>query len=299
MPAYNAGKYLKFAIDSILNQSYKDFELIIINDGSTDNTEEVILSYDDPRIIYIKNEQNLKLIKTLNKGIDVAHGDYISRMDSDDIAFPSLFEQELSEFEKHHDAGIVNILTYHLDESGKHIRPNRQYFAISPEACSCVCFYANMISHPGVMVRGDLMRQYRYKDSTDFLHFEDMEIWNRMFMDGIKCYTINKRLLYYRESNASINAKYAQERYTRIEEFRHSYLKQRWNFEWKSHADICDTKSFCNHFYSLLKLWNCLKNTKQINKKLYFQIILWQIHFFTGIAKRVVEGHIKIRHFNK
>lgn len=105
MPAYNAGKYLKVAIDSILNQTFKDFELIIINDGSSDNTEDIILSYDDSRIVYIKNERNLKLMKTLNKGIDKAKGEFISRMDSDDQAHPSLFERELQEFEKHPDAG--------------------------------------------------------------------------------------------------------------------------------------------------------------------------------------------------
>ncbi len=71
LPAYNAERFLKEAIDSILAQTYTNFELIVLNDGSTDRTEEIILSYDDPRIRYIKNETNLKLIKTLNKGIDL------------------------------------------------------------------------------------------------------------------------------------------------------------------------------------------------------------------------------------
>ena len=92
MPAYNAARFLRVAIDSILCQTFTDFELIIINDGSTDNTEEIIRSYTDPRIVYIKNEINLKLIKTLNKGIDAAKGEFIARMDSDDQARPTLFE---------------------------------------------------------------------------------------------------------------------------------------------------------------------------------------------------------------
>ena len=114
MPAYNAERYIAKSIQSILNQSFCDFELIIINDGSTDDTENIILSFDDPRIVYVKNERNLKIIKTLNKGLDLAKGKYISRMDSDDIALPELFEKEIKIFENRKDIGIVNILTYHV-----------------------------------------------------------------------------------------------------------------------------------------------------------------------------------------
>ena len=76
MPVYNGEKYLREAIDSILNQTCTDFEFIILNDASTDETEEIILSYDDPRIIYVKNETNLQVANTLNKGIALAKGKY-------------------------------------------------------------------------------------------------------------------------------------------------------------------------------------------------------------------------------
>lgn len=72
LPAYNAELYLKEAIDSVLSQTFTDFELIILNDGSIDRTEEIILSYNDSRIVYVKNEKNLGLIGTLNKGINLA-----------------------------------------------------------------------------------------------------------------------------------------------------------------------------------------------------------------------------------
>ena len=92
MPAYNAGKTIKESIDSILNQSFKDFEFIIINDGSTDNTEDVILSYGDKRIRYLKNDVNRGIIYTLNRGIIESKGKYIARMDSDDISLSTRFE---------------------------------------------------------------------------------------------------------------------------------------------------------------------------------------------------------------
>lgn len=288
MPAYNAGKYLKVAIDSILNQTFKDFELIIINDGSSDNTEDIILSYDDSRIVYIKNERNLKLMKTLNKGIDKAKGEFISRMDSDDQAHPFLFERELREFEKHPDAGIVNILTNHMSEDGLRIRPNRQYFKISPEVCSVVCIHANMISHPGVMVKGDLMRKYHYADDEKYLHFEDSELWCRMFADGVKCYTLCDRLLNYRMSPTSINSMYANERFFRKKKFVISYIRKRWNYCYPQLPPITDMKSLINNYNALNHFWIFLKKRRYIDSLTYWGVVKWQIHYFLGILKRIV-----------
>lgn len=112
LPVYNGENYLDKAIESILKQTYTNFELIIINDGSFDNTENIILSYNDKRIRYIKNEKNLKLIKTLNKGISLAKGLYISRMDADDIAIENLFQKQIETFTKDDTVDIVNNSIY-------------------------------------------------------------------------------------------------------------------------------------------------------------------------------------------
>ncbi len=88
MPAYNGEKFLAEAIDSVLNQTFPDFELLIVNDGSGDATETIIKGYSDNRIVYIKNDINRGLIYTLNKGVDEAKGKYIARMDVDDICLP-------------------------------------------------------------------------------------------------------------------------------------------------------------------------------------------------------------------
>lgn len=109
MPAYNAEKYIKEAIESILNQTFSNFEFIIIDDGSIDATEEIIKSFKDSRIVYIKNEKNLGLIKTLNKGISIARGEFIARMDSDDISMPQRFELQLDVFKKYKGVDIVNV----------------------------------------------------------------------------------------------------------------------------------------------------------------------------------------------
>ncbi|HFH8171719.1 TPA: glycosyltransferase family 2 protein, partial [Streptococcus agalactiae] len=97
---------LRESVDSILNQTFTDFELLIINDGSTDSSMEILNSYSDSRIRIVTNEVNLRLIKTLNKGIDLATGEYIARMDCDDIADPKRLEIQLQYMEKHPDVAV-------------------------------------------------------------------------------------------------------------------------------------------------------------------------------------------------
>ena len=100
MPVYNTKEeFLRTAIESILNQTFSNFEFIIINDGSTNNAEDVILSYKDDRIIYLKQE-NQGIVAALNNGWDRAKGEYIARMDSDDISFPDRFEKQIEYLEK-------------------------------------------------------------------------------------------------------------------------------------------------------------------------------------------------------
>ena len=96
MSVYNArADELRQAIESILNQTYKNFEFIIINDGSTNDTEDVILSYEDKRIRYVKNEVNLKIIASLNKGLKLCRGKYIARLDADDYSAPTRLEKQV------------------------------------------------------------------------------------------------------------------------------------------------------------------------------------------------------------
>ena len=204
LPVYNGERYLHQAINSILNQSYSDFELIIINDGSTDKTESIITSYTDPRIIYIKNEENLKLIKTLNKGIGLAKGQYISRMDADDIAAENLFEKQLATFNSDPSIDIVNIQTYELTEDGNLYRPFIVRKYLDNKSLKYIELFENHITHPGIMVKSELMKKYLYKDDGSVINFEDVDLWIRMLWDGAKCVTINDRLLYYRINNSSV-----------------------------------------------------------------------------------------------
>jgi glycosyltransferase involved in cell wall biosynthesis len=119
MSVYNGEQFLRKAIESILNQTFKDFEFIIINDGSTDKTQEIVDSYKDPRIVVIKNQQNIGLPKSLNKGLEIARGEYIARMDADDISLPDRLEKQVKLLDNHRNIGYVSNNWSRLTENGQ------------------------------------------------------------------------------------------------------------------------------------------------------------------------------------
>ncbi|MDC4916004.1 glycosyltransferase [Acinetobacter baumannii] len=189
LPAYNAEKYIKEAIDSVLAQSLKDFEFIIINDGSIDKTEEIVLSYSDERIVYVKNHKNLGLIKTLNKGIGLAVGKYIIRMDADDICMPQRFERQINFLEKHLEYGVVGSCALIHGTKDLYIVPE------SDEDIKNYMFIDSPFIHPSVCIRARLLKENLY--SEDFFRIEDYELWVRL-AQKTKFYNIQETLLKYR-----------------------------------------------------------------------------------------------------
>jgi len=106
LPIYNGAPYLVEAIDSVLNQTWKDFELIVINDGSTDDSAAIVHGYDDPRIRYYEHE-NIGLAATLNRGIDLAVGEFIARQDQDDISKPERFARQIVYLTAHPECVLI------------------------------------------------------------------------------------------------------------------------------------------------------------------------------------------------
>lgn len=203
LPAYNAEEYLCDSIDSILSQTYNNFELIVINDGSTDRTEEIILSYDDPRIRYIKNETNIKLIKTLNKGIDLAKGEYIARMDADDISLPMRFEEEVKFMETHPNIDACSSKIFRLLPDKKIVKGN-YYPCTTPSACVFCSMFRTPLSHPASFFRTEALKQIKYDESENALHIEAFVLWGDFALKGYKMGVLNKRLLLYRDNVNSI-----------------------------------------------------------------------------------------------
>jgi glycosyltransferase involved in cell wall biosynthesis len=203
LPAYNAELYLKEAIDSILAQTFTDFELIVINDGSTDKTEEIILAYEDERIVYIKNEQNLGLIGTLNKGMDLAKGKYIARMDADDICFPQRFAKQVDFLEENQEYIICGTAAYrfydHISD-GKAFNP-----PLNDENIRVRLFFNSGFIHPSVMFRADAVRNHHLRFSYDYKYAEDYFFWIDLLKYG-KGFNLKEKLLYYRVVETSQTA---------------------------------------------------------------------------------------------
>lgn len=121
MSVYNGECYLRQAVESILNQTFDDFEFIIVNDGSTDRTAEILRGFDDERMILIDNPDNIGLPRSLNKGLGMARGEYIARMDADDISLPTRLERQVYFLDGHREVGLVGSFYYEIADDGREV----------------------------------------------------------------------------------------------------------------------------------------------------------------------------------
>lgn len=194
MSVYNGEKYLSEAIESVLNQTYKDFEFIIINDGSSDNSLEIIKKYQnqDERIGLISRE-NKGLVASLNEGIEKAKGKYIARMDADDICLATRFEEQIEYMEKNK-LDLCGSWIETFDE--KNILNVWKY----PETHSDIefrSFFMCSFAHPSVMIKKIVFDKLKYENETA----EDYRLWCDILANGYKVGNIQKVLLKYRLHN--------------------------------------------------------------------------------------------------
>ena len=173
MPAYNAEQYINQAIDSIISQTYTDWELIIANDGSTDNTENIILSYSDPRIKYIKSEINKGLIYTRNLLITNSLGKYIAFLDSDDLALPNRLEQQVNFLDNNQDYGLCGTWGMMIDDKGDTVK--KINLPSNNEEIKCSLLFINTFVQSSIMIHKQILVKYPY--NNDFPLAEDYELW--------------------------------------------------------------------------------------------------------------------------
>lgn len=206
MSVYNGEKFLKEAIESILTQTFTDFEFLIINDGSTDNSVKIIESYNDSRIKLINNEKNLKLIASLNKGISIAKGKYIARMDCDDISMPDRLEKEVDFLESSLEYGLVGTCYTVIDGLGK-----EQHKVSYPSSNDLITLFLSLncpLVHGSIMCRTELFKQNLY-GSKEYFAIEDYELWTRM-AKVTKIHNIPEYLFKYRIYGESFSDSKAQ-----------------------------------------------------------------------------------------
>ncbi len=204
LPVFNTEKYIAKSIQSILDQTFTNFELIIINDGSTDNTETIIKRFRDPRIVYVENPGNKGLIFSLNRGIDVARSDIIARMDADDVAIGSRLKKQYEFLLSHPDYGLVASQVQLIDENGKYLEIWKD--AKHEEDIFYKLHFVNVLYHSTVMFRRKLVQDLGGYDK-DALHMEDYALWLKL-SKKTKIYQFNEVLVNLRILNESISRKH-------------------------------------------------------------------------------------------
>ncbi|MEO6883800.1 MAG: glycosyltransferase [Bacteroidia bacterium] len=198
MPAYNASSFLEEAIESILNQTYKNIDFLIINDGSTDNSLTIINNYKDSRIRVISYKENRGIIETLNDGLTKAKGKYIARMDADDYSMPQRILKQVQLLENNPRVGIVG--TY-IQKNKKQVYRKR---ILNSNEIKARLFFDNILSHPTIMFRSDILKKSNLNYDKNYPHAEDYAFWINAF-DSTDYALIPEMMLRYRQHAEQIS----------------------------------------------------------------------------------------------
>ena len=206
MPAYNSEKYIAEAIESILNQPFTEFEFIIINDGSTDNTAEVVRQYTDKRIKFIDNQKNQGLIAVLNQGLDLCRGEYIARMDSDDISHPQRFEKQLKYMDENPDVGVVGGW---IQKFGETVKTNQIFKYPSQLYLLDLFLHGCKFAHPTAMIRTSVLRENKIYYNPQYPHAEDYGLWMQIARFA-PIHNLQEILLNYRWHDTNVSVLHKQ-----------------------------------------------------------------------------------------
>jgi len=202
MSVYNGEIYLQEAVDSILNQTFENFEFLIVDDGSTDRTLNILQSYKDPRIKVINNKKNIGLTASLNKGLKIAKWEYIARMDADDVSFPHRLEQQKAFLDRNPQVAVVGSWVEVIDESGKTQKTWRTL--TRSHLLRWRLLFKNTFAHPAVMFRKGAVLQMGGYDEY-FKCAQDYELWSRLSSNW-EVTNIPEVLLKWRRRENSISA---------------------------------------------------------------------------------------------
>ena len=199
MAMYNASRYLRECIDSILAQTFTDFELLIVDDGSEDDSVSIIESYDDTRIRLIRNQHDY--IGSLNILLDEAKGKYIARMDADDVMISERLQLQYDYMESHTSIDLVASGMNYIGSTKQTYEPDITNRCLNPKDMLVNC----CIAHPTVFVKKDVFKKYNLRYRNEYKYAEDYKLWAEMLMSGLCLTNIKCPLIYYRISYSQIS----------------------------------------------------------------------------------------------
>lgn len=177
MTVYNGERFLRESIESILNQTFRDYEFIIVNDGSTDSTKSMLLSYSDPRIKILENDQNIGQAESSNRGLALARGTYIARQDADDVSHPERLARQLESMHANPSVAVLGTQVAYIDERGRNLKPWDIGKPTSPLGAKYALLFGIPANHPTVMYRKKIIwdefkgynRIYTVSDDAELL----------------------------------------------------------------------------------------------------------------------------------
>jgi glycosyltransferase involved in cell wall biosynthesis len=201
MAVFNGEKFIKQAIDSVLEQTFRDFELLLIDDGSTDNSVSIIKEYNDDRIRLLQNETNLGLFLTRNRGIEEARGKYFATLDCDDIATKGRLELQLKYFQQHTNAAVCAGRVIYIDSSSKRIG-TRAPLSGDQDYYKALLLFTNIFINSATMIDMDVLKKIKYR--TGYEPAEDYDLFERI-ADEYEIGIINDVMCYYRIHGGNVS----------------------------------------------------------------------------------------------
>jgi glycosyltransferase involved in cell wall biosynthesis len=212
LAAHNDARFLPEAVDSVLRQTLADFELVVIDDASTDETQSALAAVADSRLRIVRNEQQLGLAASLNRGLDESGGRFVARLDADDVALPERLQRQLDAL-RASGAAVVGSAVRDLDEDG---RPGRLHrMPVSPRAVRWHALFSSPFFHPTAFVEREALGELRY--DTSYLESEDYDLWTRLLATGAEACNVEEALVLKRvhAGQASIRRGDVQESFQR------------------------------------------------------------------------------------
>jgi len=224
MPVYNAEKFVAQAVESVLKQSFSDFEFLIYDDGCSDKSIEIIQQFKDKRIHIFSDSKNAGIVKRLNFLIEKSTGQYIARIDADDIWYPEKLKKQIHFLNSHHDVMMVACFAKFIDKNNHELKIRfKQYSSDKDIKKNLPCH--NFIIHSSVVFKKDIFNAvglYRNK----YLHAEDYDMWLRLINNKIKFSIISDTLLSYRISTTSINSRFKRIQSKNVIKLKLSFYKK-------------------------------------------------------------------------
>lgn len=200
MPAYNAGNFLREAVKSILHQTLQNWELIIVDDGSTDTTKDILSALRDRRIRVISHATNLGLPRSLNDAVSAARGTFVARLDADDVMRPERLNMQVSFLERYPEIGICGSDGQTMNDAGQY--GNVLWRPRNPHGVKFLALWETPLLHPTILARTDILKTFPFDES--YTRSEDYELWSRLlFEHGILIANISKPLTSLRQHQKS------------------------------------------------------------------------------------------------